>query len=110
MPERSYKYVEDKGNFRIDHYPREFGLPPRNLASENYLKYLEEFEKKYTEFVLRPTKFGRIKENDTLDRIVEASKRDTWRLNSTARGQYFGFSDEQAKSKTASKATLPRIE
>jgi hypothetical protein len=107
MPERSYKYVEDKGNFRIDHFPREFGNPPKSLASENYLKYLENFEKKYTEFVLRPTKFGRIKENDTLDRIVLASYKDTWRLNSTGKGQYFGF--QEPSTKNLHQTTLPRI-
>lgn len=118
MPERSYKYVPGKGNFRMDHYTREFGIKyPKEMCSENFQSYLQTFEKKFSEFVLRPTKFGRIKENDTLDRIVEASKKEVWRDINTVQNESFGFNrDQQTKDfirkkskKFIGKTKLPKI-
>jgi hypothetical protein len=111
IPERSYKYVPDKGNFRMDHYARLFGPAPKDQVSENYLKYLSKFEKKFTEYVLRPTKYGRIKENETLDRLIQNSKKESWRSNNTAQSIYFGFPDykpNETNPKISSK-TLPKI-
>lgn len=96
MPERSYKTVPGKANFRMDHYSREFRSKyPKEMLTENIRNYLEKFEKDFSEFVLRPTKFGRIKENDTLDRIVEASKRDVWREINTVQNNYYGFNRDK---------------
>lgn len=107
MPERSYKYVPDKGNFRMDHYSRLFGKAPKELASENYLNYLNKFEKKFTEFVLRPSKYGKIKEDYTLERVIQNSKKDAWRMNNTAQSRYFGFPDRKTDSHPRKK--LPKI-
>jgi hypothetical protein len=107
MPERSYKYVPDKGNFRMDHYTRLFGKAPKDLASDNYLKFLNKFEKKFTEFVLRPSKYGKIKESETLDRIILSSKKDAWRVNNTSQTHYFGFPNH--KKGVPSRKRLPKI-
>lgn len=92
MPKRSYQHIPGKHGIQMDHFSREFGDKlDRTQISENYLKYLQNFEKKFKEFELRPTKFGKIKEDILLEKFTESSKREIFRSINTKRNRYFGF-------------------
>ena len=100
MPERSYKYVPDKGNFRMNHFPALFGEPTNVETGENYEKYLENFEKGFTEFVLMPSKFGKIKEQVLLDKIVLRDKKPPFQPVNTEQRREFGYPKKLKKRRT----------
>lgn len=91
MPDRSYKYYPDKSHFKISHQIEEFPYPSKKGLSEKYFNFLEAHEKRFTDFVLRPSKYGgSIKAKELLDKIVLDSKKEPFKLPGTAPGQEFG--------------------
>lgn len=111
MPERSYKYYPDKGHLKISHKIEEFGYPSRKGLSEKYVDFLENHEKRFMDFALRPSKYGgEIKAQKLLERIELDSKREPFKLPSTAPGQEFGFSTLRSLSQSQTHSTrLPQV-
>jgi hypothetical protein len=101
MPERSYKYYPDRPHIKISHNIEEFDDPPRKGLSEKYIQYLEGHEKRFTDFALRPSKYGgEIKAQVLLDKINVDCKKDPFKLPGTAPGQEFGFPRYTSSSNT----------
>jgi hypothetical protein len=111
MPERSYKYYPDKGHLKISHRIEEFKYPSRKGLSEKYADFLENHEKKFMDFALRPSKYGgQIKAQQLLAKIELDSQKDPFKLPSTAPGQEFGYPTLRSLSKTQTNSTkLPQV-
>jgi hypothetical protein len=111
MPERSYKYYPDKGHLKISHQINEFGMAGRKGLSEKYIKYLENHEKRFTDFALRPSKYGGpIKAQQLLEKVILDSTKDPYKLPGTAPGREFGYgsSSHSGLSKTVT-VRLPSV-
>ena len=93
MPERSYKYYPDKGHIKIRHQLEDFGYPGTEGLPQKYKKYLDDFQVKFTDYSLRPSKYkGEIKAKVLLEKIELDSQKDPFKLPGTAPGQEFGYS------------------
>lgn len=109
MPERSYKYYPDKGHLKISHQIREFGNPSKKGLPEKYSRYLEAHEKRFTDFALRPSKYGgQIRAQQLLDKVLLDSRKDAFKLPSTAPGQEFGYG-VKTQSVFAQTGKLPSV-
>jgi hypothetical protein len=109
MPERSYKYYPDKGHLKISHQINEFGNPGKKGLPEKYIRYLEGHEKRFTDFALRPSKYGGpIKAQQLLDKVLLDSRKEAFKLPSTAPGQEFGYS-VKTQSSFAQTGKLPSV-
>jgi len=97
MPERSYTYVQGKGNFRMDHFSREFKAPTTDQLGENYKVFLNKFEKDFMEYVLMPSKFGVIKEQERLNQINRDSQKAIYSTINTVQNKEFGFPETKKK-------------
>ena len=90
--ERSYKAPHGFKGFKIDSLYQEF---PRALTPKNYQEHLNEFLSKFDDFVQRPTKYGKIHEDEVLDR-VRINNKQPFCYPNTVQFNEFGFDTHNA--------------
>lgn len=87
LAERSYKAPHGFKGFKIPSQYLEFtkpSTPPR------FKKHLEEFRNKFDDYVQRPSKYGRVHEDDLID-SVKINNKEPFRLVNSVQYKEFSF-------------------
>jgi len=91
MPERSYKAPKDFKGFNPAYHSRDFGEPSERLLPKQYRAHLEEVKKDYNDRVMRPSKYGPLREDILMGNLFYKEKERGWKRSNTTQVKQFGF-------------------
>jgi len=91
MPERSYKAPKGFRGMKIPYNTSEFGEPSENLLPKLYKTHLEIVKKDYNDRVMRPSKYGPIKEEILISNLFCKEQERGWKKLNTVQMNDFGF-------------------
>lgn len=91
QPERAYKCRAISKGFKINHFSNPFPTPSKEILGENFGKFLQNFEKDFLDYSLRPSKYGNIRANELMEKIERNAAKPPFRSINTVQTMYFGY-------------------
>ena len=76
---------------KVTYKSREFGEPSETLLPKLYRTHLEDVKKDYNDRVMRPSKYGPLKEDILIANLFFKEKERGWKRSNTKRVNAFGF-------------------
>jgi len=99
MPERSCKAPEGFKGMKVTYHSRDFGEASETLLPKLYKTHLEDVKKDYKDRVMRPSKYGPLKEDILMANLFNREKERGWKRSNTKQINAFGH-DKNATFKS----------